>query len=291
MNKSDALRIISDAAKIYDKNFLNKNTLIVYGEAPNPKFIEIIAKKSNFLHLTGIVLNDKQLSAEQMYNRLLDGRLSTDDFEFKNDGSTVQKLNVLLQAVNLPHNAKMIGDFNGNRLKLQTDKLAGNISCCVGFLSIGKMYCPSTVLQTDMRKEVNEIHRVLAILNKAYGDKKYNDISYVAKKIEIKPLLKKLSQSVSIDEKIYSDCQREVALSCVSNSAPKKEENLHTNPETEKISESDMLPTSKPMQTSTLKQPKKQSLKEMMAVAHEMHQQQNSGKEVTVNRNKNNNPR
>ncbi len=66
MNKKEALRIISECAKLYEELLLNKKILIVYGQNPKTEYIEVVFKEENFLHLTGIEkltnINAKQFS-------------------------------------------------------------------------------------------------------------------------------------------------------------------------------------------------------------------------------------
>ena len=71
MRKTDAIRIIYQAAKIYDEQLCSKKLLIIYGAPIVPKYIEAIFTSSNFLHLTGIKLNGSN-SADSFYDNICD---------------------------------------------------------------------------------------------------------------------------------------------------------------------------------------------------------------------------
>ena len=200
MRKSDAIRIIYQAAKIYDKQLCNKRLLVIYG-APNiPDYIEAVVFPSNFLHLTGVKLNNN-ISADRFYRYAFDERLRESDFDFK-DNTTEQKLNVLIQTLRISTNAKMIGDFINGHLKLQTDKLAGSVNSCLGFIKTDNYYVPNTVLEVDIRQKTSDRQKVLAILSKKVTEVKYNKIEMVGKKIDINRLLEKISPLVEIESDI-----------------------------------------------------------------------------------------
>ncbi|MCM1525355.1 MAG: PBECR4 domain-containing protein [Ruminococcus sp.] len=211
MRKSDAIRIIYQAAKIYDEQLCNKRLLVIYG-APNiPNYIETFAFPSNFLHLTGVKLNNNN-SADRFYRYACDERLRESDFEFK-DNTTEQKLNVLIQTLRISTNAKMIGDFINGHLKLQTDKLAGSVNSCLGFIKSNNYYVPNTVLEVDIRQETSDRQKVLAILSKRIEEEKYNTIEMVGKKIDIERLIEKVAQYVQIDSKIMCNNERNLSQS------------------------------------------------------------------------------
>ena len=55
-SKSEIIKRLSNGAKTYKENLLNKNILFIFEnkEEKNLNFIETIFLPSNFLHLTGI---------------------------------------------------------------------------------------------------------------------------------------------------------------------------------------------------------------------------------------------
>lgn len=64
MGKAQIIRRIHEAVKKYKKYFVGKTYLFVYDK----NYIEVIFKKSSFLHLTGVATN---LSAENFYEHAL----------------------------------------------------------------------------------------------------------------------------------------------------------------------------------------------------------------------------
>lgn len=211
MEKIDAVDIIHRAAKQYDELLNKKSFLIVYGAPNAPQSVEVMFPEKNFLHLTGISLNGNHLLRDVedktsnlnlvFYHKAKNFRLSPDDFEFRSDGTTEQKLEVLCSAINIMKNAKMIGDYNHSRLRLQSEKITGGIYSCIGLVQAGRYYVPNTVLSTDTRKEIQQPQRVLTILSKNFGEP-YSEIQYVAKKIDIAKLLQKVSKTQTIDSSL-----------------------------------------------------------------------------------------
>lgn len=189
MNKRDAINEIVKCAEIYHRNLENRNLLFIFGNKENPSYFESIFYKTNFLHLTGIVLNksntvgNTQLNNPIFYHNALDNKLAADDFSFKSDGTTEIKLQVLSSILNLPYTARMVGNFNAPAPKLFTHKLAGNISACIGFrkLNDSKYYVPNTTLKGDMRDIVQSQRRVLLVMRKSTKDHTYTEICRIAK--------------------------------------------------------------------------------------------------------------
>lgn len=214
LDKTQAARIIMEAALIYDKNFNKRNLLIIFGAPNAPKFIETYANDKNFHHLTGVKLNtnkilenveDKTSSIFTIFfYKALNKRLSPEAFEFKNE-TTEQKLRVLIQTLRVSSNSKMFGTYSGTRMNLKTDKLAGGVKSFIGFLKVGKNYVPNTVMEDDIRKNSKKTERVLAILSKKVDDLSYNKIESVAKKIDVIDLLRKISDKVPIDPTLLQD--------------------------------------------------------------------------------------
>ena len=213
MDKKCAVKIITDAVKIYDNIYCGRNLLIIFGSPDKPLYIETAAEEKNFFHLTGIKLNKthllKDISDKNsnvlsiFYLKAKRSRLSVDDFEFK-DGSTVQKLQVLIQTLQITRNLKMFGDYSEGRINLKTDKLAGSVSSFLGFVKTGRYYVPNTVMADDIRNNSRQTQRVLAVLSKKTSDLQYDSILSVAKSIDIKRLSGKIIQSVPIDKSILN---------------------------------------------------------------------------------------
>ena len=116
-----------------------------------------------------------------------DKRLSESDFEFAADGTTEMKMRVLPGLVQKHLSAKMVGDYNLSQPKLYTDKLAGSVGACMGFVRNGGKgrFVPNTVLEGDIRSMVKgSADRIVITYRKQRGDALYTEIVYTAKKIE-----------------------------------------------------------------------------------------------------------
>ena len=135
MKKEAAIKIITDCAKSYRKNLENKNLLFVFGALQSPEYFEASFLPRNFLHLTGVKLSPNRISGStDFYGRCLSGQLSPADFDMAQNGTTDMKLSILPQLMQLHHSAKMVGDYDNTKSVLYTEKLAGNISACIGFV-------------------------------------------------------------------------------------------------------------------------------------------------------------
>ncbi len=239
MDKKAAISIISQAAKVYNEQINHKNLLIIYGPPSKPSFLETRANETNFLHLTGMVLNENinGNSPDKFFQDALDERLSEEVFRFK-DKTTAQKLNVLVQTLRVASNASMIGDYNFNprHIRLQTDKFAGSVSSCLGLFKPdenSRYYIPNSVLESDIRDEVFSAERVLAIVSKKIEEKEYNKIEKVAKKIDINRLLQTIKQNVPIALDLISlSPEKKDEITLQKEAAVKKcDEILKANPE------------------------------------------------------------
>lgn len=188
MKKEEALKIILACADKFQKNLVNKNLLFICADKNrNISTMEVAFVKGNYLHMTGVKFRkDKKLSANQFYKMCLKRRLSVNDFELAVDGTTGLKLQVLSALVESNLSANMIGTYSGSRPMLYTDKLAGNVKGCVGFLLDEEkgFYIPNTILNEDIRKLVVDGKRVVRVYRKDIGQKKYTEIVYEAKNVD-----------------------------------------------------------------------------------------------------------
>ena len=154
--KREAMQILIKCAEQYKNNLLNTNLLIV--STRNNAFfcLEIDFPKKAFLHLTGVYVDEERMAANQFYNKCVNKKIAPNDFEFKLDGTTRLKLEVLPKLLTVNSSINMINTYNGCRPKLYTERLAGNIRACLGLVkSDDGYYVPNTVLRTDMRDEIN----------------------------------------------------------------------------------------------------------------------------------------
>lgn len=151
------------------------------------KSYEVVFHRYNFLHLTGVRVHNSGVgSAIHFYEKCLANRLAEEDFYFAKDGSTVQKLDVLENMMGIKRNAMMIGDFTDRGPKLFTEKAAGNVCGCVGFVQDRNtgLNVPNTLLKKDIRDVVaNPVQKVYAVFSKMYMDEKYSVVEKIDKNL------------------------------------------------------------------------------------------------------------
>lgn len=203
MNKRRAIQVITKAATLYRDNLEDQKVLFLYGlpaeikrelETQNMflssiKGYEVAFHRYNFLHLTGVKLNKtKTVSAIHFYEKCLDKRLTENDFFLAKDGSTGQKLDILESMMSIKKNVTMIGDFTDRGPKLFTEKAAGNVCGCIGFVrdKNTNLNVPNTLLKKDIRDVTAQpVYKVFAVLSKHYTEEKYSVISKIDKSINI----------------------------------------------------------------------------------------------------------
>lgn len=190
MDKSEALKILFRCAEQYKKNLDNRNLLLICANNSMNKIIAVETQfePKNFLHLTGVKFQEgKRLSPDTFYTWCLTKRLSLNDFELAEDGTTEQKLSVLLPIVlSASLSANMIGDYNARRPALFTEKLVGGVRACVGFVydRSRECYVPNTVLNIDMRDNITNRLRIIVTYRKNREDEQFSEVVYKAKKID-----------------------------------------------------------------------------------------------------------
>lgn len=172
MDKKEALKILFQCAEQYHKNLEYNKLLLICANSSMNKIItmELQFEPKNFLHLTGVKFQEgKRLPPDTFYTWCLAKRLALNDFELAEDGTTEQKLSVLLPIfASASLSANMIGDYNARRPALFTEKLVGGIRACVGFVydRSRECYVPNTVLNIDMRDNITNRLRIIATYRK-----------------------------------------------------------------------------------------------------------------------------
>lgn len=203
MDKRRAIQIMTKAAELYRDNLEDQKVLFLYGVPSEVKKelqaeekimlsikgYEVAFHRYNFLHLTGIRLNKSETaSAIHFYQKCLDKRLTENDFSLAKDGSTGQKLDILESMMLIKKNATMIGEFTDRGPKLFSEKVAGNVCGCIGFVKDKntKLNVPNTLLKKDIRDVTAQpIYKVYAVISKHYTENTYTAISKVDKSIDI----------------------------------------------------------------------------------------------------------
>jgi hypothetical protein len=195
---------MTKAAEMYRDNLEDQKVLFLYGVPSDVKKqlqteekilssiqgYEAAFHRYNFLHLTGVRLNkNSTASAIHFYQKCLDKRLTEDDFSFAKDGSTSQKLDILESMMLIKKNVTMIGEFTDKGPKLFTEKVAGNVCGCIGFVQDRntKLNVPNTLLKKDIRDVTAQpVYKVFAVISKHYTDDKYSYIAKLDKSIGLK---------------------------------------------------------------------------------------------------------
>ena len=203
MDKRRAIQILTKAAELYRDNLEDQKLLFLYGVPSeinkelqtkdkclsSMQYYEVACHRYNFLHLTGVRLNkDGTASAIHFYQKCLDKRLKENDFSFSKDGSTGQKLDILEKMMLIKKNVTMIGDFTDRGPKLFTEKAAGNICGCIGFVQDRntKLNVPNTLLKKDIRDVTAQpTYKVFAVFSKDYKDEKYSLVTKLDKNIDL----------------------------------------------------------------------------------------------------------
>lgn len=96
--KPEATRIVTEAAKDYAENLVNRNFIIIYKDRKNNRidFFETVFLPRNFQHLSGIEYVDEDGNilerSVQFFNKCCNHSLSEKEIQYKNDGTTHMKL-------------------------------------------------------------------------------------------------------------------------------------------------------------------------------------------------------
>ena len=190
--KEQAISIAIRCAKEYKAKLANRALLVIYRDRMSNeiKSVEIVFRPSNFQHLTGIIMVDR--NGEERSGCALEffrkctsiPFLTKDEVRFKEDGTTFLKLSALPCLMDFSRITKICGNYNGSKNNLEADAIAGGVNFS---LAISKTeasndeFFPRSALLEDIRNLVDNPSQVLAIFRKAISDDKYSDLQYVAK--------------------------------------------------------------------------------------------------------------
>lgn len=198
--KKDIIKILHQSAKKYQENLLNKKIIFIFKNKDNLDYIEILFKDSNFMHLTGIKYKK---GANQFFIDCIQSKIKSNDIEIKNEIFTFLKLQILENAMSINKSAKRIGIYNNGKTNIKIEKVIGNTHYCLGFSNLNnnrneiKYYYPKTLFQDNLKNNVLEEYKIVAILSKNKNDKLYNEITYLSRSatlevLEDKKILEKL---------------------------------------------------------------------------------------------------
>ena len=203
MSKEEALKIILNCSKMYHENLENKNILyIMQDKLEKISYLETVFLSRNFLHLTGVKISNKKIkSSSEFYDLCLKNQLSISDFEFNSNGTTAKKLNILQNIMQIHKISKMVGEYNGLKKYLYTEKLIGTVNYCIGCINKNNYYIPNTVLKEDIRDIIHNQYKVMFILRKEIKDKKYKEITYKNNKIIDANKYLKVCNKIALNDK------------------------------------------------------------------------------------------
>jgi hypothetical protein len=171
MSKSNARKIVVKCAKLYKDNLCNKKMLFVYEINSKIKYVNVSCYPSNYKHLTGI---DTVCSARDFFELCCNQKISEDTLVLKRNGTTELKLKVLEQIMDIAHQVRFIGDYLNSNIYLELDKIVGNISCGLGIENNeGNSYYPKSVLNGDIRKQIVNMHPIIAVFEKLLWEPNY----------------------------------------------------------------------------------------------------------------------
>ena len=123
LTKEQAVNIVIKCAKEYKTKLANSRLLVIYRdrESNEIKSLEILFRPTNFQHLTGLQMLDKDGKerdsyAMEFYKRCLSVPFITkDEIGFKEDGTTPLKLGALPSLMDLTKITKICGDYNNSK--------------------------------------------------------------------------------------------------------------------------------------------------------------------------------
>ncbi len=186
--KEEAVGIVVSGAEKYKDELLDRSLLFICADKHmRVTAVEAAFYDKNFLHLTGLkVHKNPPIPAADFFRRCIAHRLSPSDFDFSDDGTTHLKLEILPKVLNKSLSAHMLGDCGSVRPKLYTEKLVGGEKACVGLVTdaLTGSYVPNTVLKEDIRDNVAECLRVIAVYRKELYEEKYAELTFRAKKTD-----------------------------------------------------------------------------------------------------------
>lgn len=187
ISSREAVKIIVEAAKQYDKKLKDRHFYIIYQKIGQIRTACVGFRDMNFLHLTGV---KTRLSAQLFYSAAIFGKLSERDFSLDTKGKAQQKLSVLPYLHELFYHGCMIGDFINSGIYIKADYFVGDTKAVlsVGFRYGKKADIPVTLYNENVKILSRPVYRVLAVFVKRYDENIYNTCTYLSKGITLDTL-------------------------------------------------------------------------------------------------------
>ena len=184
--KNEIIKRICESAIRYKENLLNKNVIFIFEnkKSQNIDFIEVAFYDTYYLHLTGMKYYK---NARTFFRDCLNNKISPHNIKMRKAPFTQLKLQVLENAMAINKSAKRIGNFNNNKVNITIEKVIGNTYYCIGFSNLDsknkklKYYYPKTLLQENLKNNIIDDNKIIAILSKNKNQKLYNEITYLSK--------------------------------------------------------------------------------------------------------------
>lgn len=210
--KQEILNTIYKCLNDYDRNLKNKKIMFILENKDRTiSYEEVFFPKSSYYHLTGVYIynkDGKKLNSYEFYNLLKSVSITVDNYKIVcKDKTTDLKLQVLPQLMRIDKMANMLGEFSNHNIFLQTEKIAGNINACMGFVKDACLntYIPNTTLKKDIRDITDNRNKIVAILKKDVTENSYRNITYLKQNYQLVDVLKNKEINKIIDvENIYS---------------------------------------------------------------------------------------
>ena len=198
----DKVKLLKDIEKskiIFDDLLLNKNYMYIYRSNTNNKieFFEVKCMSNNFLHLTGVKTS---LKPSLFYSAIENNKLSLNQIDYKENGTTKLKLDIF-EKLPLLFNSPIQVCFQDNffTLKLSVDILLNRSNLNQKDIVLGlkrdkkfDFFIPASILKIEPKVIGKDFSRVLCILEKDRKEKKYSNIKYKVKDLEVLDILKEI---------------------------------------------------------------------------------------------------
>ncbi|MCD7778359.1 MAG: PBECR4 domain-containing protein [Clostridiales bacterium] len=179
--KRDALKIIIDNSKLFRDNLENKELLFLCKNKKNIVYYRVNFHAWNYLHFTGVLT---PLKPVVFYRKALNNKLTESEFNFKDKFTTFKKYEILPAALNIHTNARMIGDYGNQGIKIKADMGVGNTNYAMTLDKVDEISCyPKGIVRDDVRMVTNNTSPIFAILTKNISSKLFEKLTYKSKNI------------------------------------------------------------------------------------------------------------
>lgn len=162
-SKAQAIKIVTEAAKAYQKNLCGKCFKLCYEMDGEKHFSEIGFRAYHFKHLTGLCCNN--CTAIQFYEKALSGNLSERDFEFDSNGNAHRKLAVLPMLPYIFSSPVLYGEFNNSGIRISADYFIGKTKATlsIGFRRKHPFDVPCSLYCEDIRKLSTKTVKIIGV--------------------------------------------------------------------------------------------------------------------------------